>query len=963
MKKDLISRINTANNLLMLKCSLLALALLVYGLLPAQQFGGHPTRTQWKQINTDTVRVIFPAGYQRQAAEIAGIVHRLGQQTTATLGKDFRKVSIVLQPRTTISNGYVGLGPWRSEFDLMPPQNSFGLGSLSWHRTLALHEYRHVQQYNNFRKGISKAFYYLFGEQGLELVNSAAVPNWFWEGDAVYQETSLSEQGRGRLPSFFNGYRSLWSAQKHYSWMKLRNGSLRDFVPDHYKLGYMMVAYGREKYGADVWGKITDEAVRYKGLFYPFQQAVKKYTGRDYKTFRREALDYFRASLATGAKDSTVDRWAQQHRHFVADEEFPQWMDDQTLIFVSSSYKKVPAFYTRNVLGGMDDKLRIKDISLDNYFSYRNGRVVYAAYEPDIRWRWKDYSVIKLLDVATAQQRTLTHKSWYFSPDINEAGTQIVAVQVIPGEQAALHILNSTDGAVVKKLPNPDQLLYTYPKFYGDHQVVAAVRNAKGAMSLGIINTADGSTEYLLPFSMNVIGFPTVHKDTISFSASYKGQDRLFIFTNKKLFLFTPPAATAATGHYQLQVAHGRFAWTGFTAVGDRLEQGVLAASQLTPVTADDLAASPFIFRVQELAPGKSVLQDALPSDTTLYPVTTYHKAFGLFNFHSWRPIVEDPDYTFSIIGENVLNTLQSELYFNYNRDFEYKQFGGRFTYAALYPWIRLGSVYTIDRAETRSNQRVFYNTWENSIGLQVPLNLTSGRFNRALTIGSDLVHNQRFYRGSWKDSVDNKAFNYVSSYISFSNQLQQARQQIYPHLAQTIYLNYTRAVTKVEGDQFVANANWYFPGFSRDHNIIINTAFHGRDTLYNVSFSTAFPFARGYVGLNVHRMFKLGANYHLALAYPDWGFGNIVYFTRIRSNLFYDFVRVQDYDYRRSPRPKVEADFRSYGTEIFFDTKWWNQHNVTFGFRYSRLQDLSQLNPSANVWEFIVPINLLGRN
>ncbi len=46
------------------------------------------------------------------------------------------------------------------------------------------------------------------------------------------------------------------------------------------------------------------------------------------------------------------------------------------------------------------------------------------------------------------------------------------------------------------------------------------------------------------------------------------------MLVNKKLFLFTPPVSTAATGHYQLQVAHGRFAWTAFTAVGDHLEQG-----------------------------------------------------------------------------------------------------------------------------------------------------------------------------------------------------------------------------------------------------------------------------------------------------------------------------------------------------------------------------------------------------
>jgi hypothetical protein len=947
----------------MVKYCLLTFALLIYGLLPAQQFGGHPTRTKWKQINTDTVRVVFPAGYQRQAADIAGIVHRLAQQSTSTLGTDLRKISIVLQPKTTISNGYVGLGPWRSEFYLTSPQNSFSLGSLSWHRTLALHEYRHVQQYNNFRKGISKAFYVLFGQQGLELVNSAAVPNYFWEGDAVYQETSLSEQGRGRLPSFFDGYRSLWSARKNYSWMKLRNGSLRDFVPDHYKLGYMMVAYGREKYGADIWGKITDDAVRYKGLFYPWQKAIKKYTGKDYKTFRREAFEYFKTSLATTTQDSSIDNWARQQRHFAADEEYPQWMDDQTLIFVSNSYMKIPAFYMRNILGGEDEKLRLKDISLDNYFSYRNGKVVYAAYEPDVRWRWKDYSVLKWLDVYTRKQRTLTSKSHYFSPDITEDGNQIVAVQVVPGAPTELHLLNSNDGAVIKKLPNPDQLYYTFPKFYGNGQIVSAVRNPKGAMSLALINTNDGSAEYLLPFSMNVIGFPTIHKDTISFSAAYKGQDRLFMLVDKKLLLFTPPASTASTSHYQLQVAYGRFAWSAFTAAGQHLEQGTLAASQLTPVATGEFAATPANFNVAELEPGKHIPQDAVPADTLL-PVTSYSKAHGLFNFHSWRPIVEDPDYTFSIIGENVLNTLQSELYFNYNRDFRYKQIGGRFTYAGLYPWIRVGSVYTIDIPGTTSlaslaGKTLYYNTWDNSVGLQVPLNLTSGRYNRSLTFGSDLVYTKRYFPGTYKDSLDSRAFGYLSNYISFSNQLQQARRHVYPHFAQSIYLNYSRAVINREGNQFVASANWYFPGISKDHSIIINTAFHGRDTSSNINLPTAFPFARGYVGLNLHRMLKFGANYHMGLLYPDWGFANIIYFTRVRANLFYDFVRVQDYNQGR----KVEADFRSWGTEVYFDTKWWNQHNVTFGFRYSRLQDLSQLNPSANHWEFIVPINLLGRD
>ena len=60
--------------------------------------------------------------------------------------------------------------------------------------------------------------------------------------------------------------------------MKLRNNSMKDYVPDHYPLGYLMVNYGREKYGLDFWSKVTHDASAFKGLFYPFQKAIKKYS-------------------------------------------------------------------------------------------------------------------------------------------------------------------------------------------------------------------------------------------------------------------------------------------------------------------------------------------------------------------------------------------------------------------------------------------------------------------------------------------------------------------------------------------------------------------------------------------------------------------------------------------------------------------------------------------------------------
>src|ERR1043165_919437 len=147
----------------------------------AQVFGGNPPSIHWKQINTDTARIIFPEGIDSTAERVSNIVHWLAKNNPAPLGSRVRKVNIVLQTQTTISNGYVSLAPFRSEFYLTPSLDNFDIGSINWPEELAVHEFRHVEQFNNFRNGISKLAYYLFGDEGLSVAVNAAVPDWLFE--------------------------------------------------------------------------------------------------------------------------------------------------------------------------------------------------------------------------------------------------------------------------------------------------------------------------------------------------------------------------------------------------------------------------------------------------------------------------------------------------------------------------------------------------------------------------------------------------------------------------------------------------------------------------------------------------------------------------------------------------------------------------------------------------------------
>jgi hypothetical protein len=138
----------------------------------------------------------------------------------------------------------------------------------------------------------------------------------------------------------------------------------------------------------------------------------------------------------------------------------------------------------------------------------------------------------------------------------------------------------------------------------------------------------------------------------------------------------------------------------------------------------------------------------------------------------------------------------------------------------------------------------------------------------------------------------------------------------------------------------------------------VLGASYQARDTLSEYFFTNNFAIARGYPGIDFPRMWKGAVNYHFTIAYPDWGLANVVYFQRVRANVFFDYSAV------KSLRNSTITPLRSVGTEVYFDTKWWNQQAISLGFRYSRLLDTEsyQNPPNENQWEFIIPINLFPK-
>lgn len=905
----------------------------------AQQFGGEPTSVKWKQINNDTVRIIFPAGMDSIAGRIATITSYEQLHFANTIGNRDEKISIVLHNQTVFSNAFVAMGPWRSEFFLTPEQNAFELSAVNWPDLLSVHEYRHVQQYNNFNVGLSHVMRILFGQNGQALANAAAVPDWFFEGDAVYNETLLSEQGRGRLPLFFNGYKSLYLQNRQYSYMKLRNGSYRNYVPGHYPLGYMLVAYGREKYGDEIWKNITHDAASFRSLLYPMQHAVKKHTGTKFTAFVQNAFDYYGQQW----KDQSYSNLTfldSVEKNTVTDDKYPYITGDGAIISLRRSYKLLPQFIIRH--DDQVDKIAVEGIVNDDYFSYNNGKIIYAGLKPDARWGNRQYGEIRMVDIETKQEQKISARTRYFSPDISHDGKMIVAAeQAIDGSSKL--VLLDVNGKILDTIAHSIDAVFSYPKFsVGDNFIYVCSRNMQGQMS--ILKTAVSAPGLIpvIPYQNRVIGFPVVQGDTLLYSCSNNGRDEIWAYISSENKNYR--IAGSATGLYQAGIINNRVVASVFTADGYRLA-GIAPQWQVVN-DADSLKGLYVSTPFQQMA--NQALHTIGERD---FPEKKYRKTDGLFNFHSYNPYFSDPDYSFVLYGQNVLNTIQSQLYYTYNRDEQFSRVGYGGIYGGWYLQPFIDANQTWNRtARLNADTTFHWNETKLSAGLQLPLNFTGGKMYRNLLGSVGYNYNNVQWTGWAKQYLDNNSFGYMQFRVRYSQYAQQAVQHINPRFGQSVLLQYRTGST---ANQLLANGYFYFPGLGKNHSTVINLAYQQRDTSGKYYYDNNFPFSRGYTVPDYPRMYKAGINYHIPLAYPDWGFGNIAYFLRVRANLFYDFTQT------RSLRTGNRYNFSSTGAEIFFDTKWWNQQAVSFGIRYSRLLNEDFGGKSPNQWELVLPLSL----
>ena len=524
-----------------------------------------------------------------------------------------------------------------------------------------------------------------------------------------------------------------------------------------------------------------------------------------------------------------------------------------------------------------------------------------------------------------------------------------------------MYRLDAADGKILSEVPNPKNYFFTQTKFLNNTEVVSAVRNAIGQMALVKVDLQNGTIQNLTPFTYNILGYPSVNGDTVYYTMMNAGgsQKDAANSVSDKIYAVDLKSGnnyqvTNNNNGYYYPVANnkGEVLVSAFTADGHRLVKlnNVISSWQvLLPevaavnITNIDVSQRDFLL--------DSSLNKALAA------TSRYKKSFQLFNFHSARPYVSSVEYGYDFYGNNVLSTFSNNISYRYNRNEQSSAIGYNAVYAALFPYLTAGLEYTYNRnIDTAIGSGINFNAARANLGFYIPLRFLGGRTIKNFTVGAGYSLEQIPYIGIGKNVFDNVGFKYASSFLSFSNVSRQARQHINPRWAQAVSLNYRKAFNFFETNKFVGNTALYFPGVSKNHSLVLNAALQKRDSLPDL-FSNNFSYSRGYEALNTRRMYKLAANYHFPLLYPDWGVGNIFFIQRLRANAFFDYTNA---------RARVNGQLRdiinrSAGGELYFDAKIWNALPASIGIRYSHLLDTDLLNPGATGrWEIILPINII---
>ncbi len=887
----------------------------------AQQY---PPGMKWAELSTPRFRVIYPAEIETDAQRVAATLEAIYGRVAKTLDAAPSRLPVVLNNRSTDSNGYVTLAPRRTVWESTPffPGLQSLLGPGEWYDLLAVHEFRHVVQFARMNRGMSRLARIVYGENGLLASASSSAPRWFWEGDAVGLETALTRSGRGRIPAFDMHHRAMLAAGKRFALPKSQFRSYRDFLPGLYPYGYLVTTHVRREYGSTSWSEIVARSASWSIVPLMFPISVKRTTGRglhrlhreameDYALHVQEQLDGLEITSVTPVSPTRKRRWTN-YAH-------PHYAGAGRIVAVRSGLRESADLVILDQATGGAHKLRTVDRAL--YFGGFDANDTHAVWSQSRihpRFSSDGYAVLMSVDLQSGSERAITRRTQLFKPAISVGGDRIAAVEYSQSRESSIVILDFESGNEVVKFSLPDSPFVSEVAWTrNDDAIVAVVQGAEGK-SIVEIRLADYSQATILPSSFENVWGIVDGGDFVYYVSDFSGIDNIYALkresgdvwqvTSRPFGAYFPePSADGARlafsdytvdGFDVVEVAADPSSWTSKNAVESR------HIDYHGPIVAQEGGDA--------LVPGSTVPK-------TDFPTRRYRRLRDAISFHSWEPVYDGRVASFLLTSNNLLNTLGLQLGAAYDSREQTLLGVAAASYSGTWPVlsVRGSTGGRADSYTTSSGEEVTY-SWRESggrVGVSLPLTFLRGTHATSLVFavsgGLFEISDREFV--PFLDP-GNGLLSSVGASFSLSQRHASAFADFLPPRAFSFYVSAQTTTTQSEfkSRQLYGSASLIGRGLAPQHRIRLVTEAEA-ERPDNYRFSSVIRYSRGYGYRYADNVARASAEYLFPLAYPDISIGNFFYTPRLIASFFYDhtWARADGSSF------SAEGDFNSVGAEL----------------------------------------------
>ena len=875
-----------------------------------------PPGIHWRQINTPHYRIIFPAEIESEGQRVANTIEYLYYPLRKTLKPNSRKWPLILSNRNATSNGYMTLAPRKSEWFAIPTQSSM-TGNIEWYNLLAIHEGRHMVQFDRFNSGLTRLVGLLAGEYAILGLTVWHTPMWFIEGDAVGIETALSSAGRGRQPEFDLGIRTLLLSQKLYNYEKAYLGSYKDYYPNYYHLGFLMTTHGRRRYGAKVWDNVITSSTRRSWNPYGFSIASRIIIGRNTRGIYSDTmteLDSLWRKQVDGLKITTATKINLKPKKVWTQYRWPHYAANGSVIAVIYGLGDTHTLVRINSDGSEEELAKIGG---DNRISVGANLIVWDELTPDPRWAGEVFSDVAIYDLQTRQLHYLTENGKYFSPAVAPDGQTIAVVQFSTERKCNLVLLDADSGDKLRILPNPENSFIKNPAWSPDGVRLTYIKLSNGKKHLAIYNLKNDA-ETIIPGECHPYDeYPVFHADFLLYNSAWSGIDNIYAvnITNGQRFQITSRRFGA---YYPAISADGTMMlFSDYDVNGLDICEMPLDPQNWRPIESVEQRDIRYYEPLVQQEQGDNLFSEGkIP--TKPYPVTNYNPFGHLMNIHSWYYLFSSTSANIGLYSNDLLNTAAINTELNFNASEKAFSIGSEICYAGFYPILSAG---------VNLGQRISYTgeifdefeieTWNEavfSLRADLPLDYSTGVFYRQLKLslsGAYTYISDKKTIGIYENG--NGWFVPFSYGIAYQNYQDPAPRDVKPTAGFTTQINVKH--TPLGGDYqsrlYAIQGNYYLPGFIKHHSLMLDAKFE-RQNPSNYRFVSPIPFAKGYDHVYFDLFTGAGITYEFPLGYPDWALGGLFYLKRIRGAFFGDF--------NLGKTGELERQYNSIGVDLNFD-------------------------------------------